>query len=127
MCHQTVSLIARHLEAAGIPTVIIGSAQDIVETAGVPRFLFVDFPLGNPAGRPGDTAQQREIAGLALQVLTSAIAARTTVRAPLEWPSDDWRENYMHVGPDNLAALAEAGRQRREKQSAARSTAPTPR
>ena len=27
MCHQTVSLVARHLEAASIPTVVIGSGR----------------------------------------------------------------------------------------------------
>jgi D-proline reductase (dithiol) PrdB len=38
VCHQTVSLVARHLETNGIPTVIVGSALDIVEHCGVPRF-----------------------------------------------------------------------------------------
>jgi D-proline reductase (dithiol) PrdB len=47
VCHQTISLAARYLEANGIPTVIMGCAKDIVEFAGVPRFLFNDFPLGN--------------------------------------------------------------------------------
>jgi len=40
-----VSLIARHLEANGIPTLIIGSAIDVVEHCGVPRYLHSDFPL----------------------------------------------------------------------------------
>jgi len=47
VCHQTTSLIARHLEANGISTVVMGCAKDIVEHAEVPRFLFSDFPLGN--------------------------------------------------------------------------------
>ena len=37
-----MSLVARILEEAGIPTVILGSAIDIVEHCGVPRFLFTD-------------------------------------------------------------------------------------
>ena len=53
MCHQTVGLVARHLEANGLPTVIMGCAKDIVEYCGVPRLLFTDFPLGNSAGRIG--------------------------------------------------------------------------
>jgi len=60
VCHQTVSLAARHLEADGIPTVILGCAKDIVEYCGVPRFLFSDFPLGNSAGRPFDVESQRQ-------------------------------------------------------------------
>ena len=47
-----MSLVARLLEEAGIPTVILGSGKDIVEYCGVPRFLFSDFPLGNPCGVP---------------------------------------------------------------------------
>ena len=35
MCHQTVSLAARHLEDNGISTVIMGCAKDIVEHCGV--------------------------------------------------------------------------------------------
>jgi D-proline reductase (dithiol) PrdB len=61
VCHQTVSLVARHLEANGIPTVIIGSARDVVEHCGVPRFYFTDFPLGNPCGHPWRPDMQREI------------------------------------------------------------------
>src|SRR5204862_8193502 len=40
VCHQTVSLVARHLEANGLPTVVMGCAKDIVEYCGVPRFVF---------------------------------------------------------------------------------------
>ena len=60
-----MSLVARHLEANDIPTIILGSAKDIVEHCGVPRFLFTDFPLGNPCGKPWDVEMQRRIVGLA--------------------------------------------------------------
>ena len=115
-----MSLVARHLEAAGIPTVILGSAQDIVETVGVARFAFVDYPLGNPCGRPGDIAEQQASALAALRLLTSAAGPRTTQQLSFEWGSDDWRDNYMHVGPDNIEALAAAGDRRRKKQQAAK-------
>ncbi|MEM7092771.1 MAG: hypothetical protein AAF567_07205 [Actinomycetota bacterium] len=115
-----MSLVARHLEEAGIPTVVIGSAQDIVETCGVSRMIFVDYPLGNPCGKPGDTAEQRFVAEEALRLLTTAVGPRMTYRLPLEWGSDDWRPNYMHVGADNLADLQAAGEARRASQAAAR-------
>ncbi len=69
MCHQTVSLVARHLEENGIATVIMGSARDIVEECGVPRFVFTDYPLGNPCGKPWDKEMQRSIVGMALYIL----------------------------------------------------------
>ncbi len=113
-----MSLVARHLEAEGIATVIVGSAQDIVESAGVPRFVFVDYPLGNPLGRPGDLAEQRHSVEAALDLVASAAGPRMTRRLDFDWGSDEWRDIYMHVGDDNREQLAELGRQRRDKQSA---------
>ena len=96
-----MSLVARHLEADGLPTVIMGCAKDIVEHCGVPRFLFSDFPLGNSAGRPHDPDSQALTLELALRVLESAPAARTTVQSPLRWSEDAaWKLDY-----NNLAAL----------------------
>lgn len=107
MCHQTVSLVGRHLEAHGIPTVIMGCAKDIVEHCGVPRFLFSDFPLGNSAGRPFDADSQVQTLGLALRVLESAPAARTTVQSPLRWSGDaSWKRDYLDLtklSPDTIA------------------------
>jgi hypothetical protein len=93
-----VSLAARHLEANGIPTVIIGCAKDIVEYVGVPRLLFSDFPLGNPAGRPRDPQSQAFTLDLALRVLESAPAPRTTVQSPLRWSDDPaWKLDYSNI------------------------------
>jgi glycine/betaine/sarcosine/D-proline reductase family selenoprotein B len=107
VCHQTTSLVARHLEANGISTVLMGCAKDIVEHAGVPRFLFSDYPLGNSAGRPHDVASQASTLELALQVLESAPAARTTVQSPLRWNADaSWKLDYLNlakIGPEELA------------------------
>ena len=108
MCHQTVSLAARHLEAHGISTVIMGCAKDIVEHCGVPRFLFSDFPLGNSAGRPFDVESQAQTLALALRVLESAPAARTTLQSPLRWNADgSWKLDYLDLtklSPEKIAA-----------------------
>ena len=102
-----MSLVARHLEADGLPTVIMGCAKDIVEHCGVPRFLFSDFPLGNSAGRPNDTDSQALTLELALRVLESAPAARTTVQSPLRWRDDaSWKLDYNNLAkltPDDIA------------------------
>jgi D-proline reductase (dithiol) PrdB len=85
VCHQTVSLVARYLEEHGIPTVVIATARDIVEYCGVARLVFTDFPLGNPCGEPYDDAMQREIVGMALDLLAEAQGPRTTIEAPFAW------------------------------------------
>jgi len=102
-----VSLVARHLEANGIPTVIMGCAKDIVEHCGVPRLLFSDFPLGNSAGRPFDAESQGFTLELALRVLETAPAARTTVQSPLRWRDDaSWKRDYSNLDaltPEEIA------------------------
>jgi D-proline reductase (dithiol) PrdB len=96
VCHQTVGLVARHLEANGVPTVIFGCARDIVEYCGVPRFLFSDFPLGNPCGKPFDPAMQRAIVLAGLELLAGATRPGTTVVTPFEWGSDaTWKEKVF--------------------------------
>lgn len=103
ICHQSQSLLARYLEEAGIPTVVMGAAKDIVEYCGVPRFLFSDFPLGNAAARPNDPASQDFNFDLALRLLESAPAPRTTVQSPLVWSQDPaWKLDYY-----NLESLSE--------------------
>jgi D-proline reductase (dithiol) PrdB len=112
VCHQTISLVARHLEANGISTVVMGCAKDIVEHAAVPRFLFSDFPLGNSAGKPHDACSQAFTLELALRVLETAPAAQTTVQSPLRWSRDaSWKRDY-----NNVASLSadELARRRRD-------------
>jgi len=109
ICHQTLSLVARYLEAHGIATVLMACAKDVVEHVGVPRVLFSDFPLGNGAGKPHDKASQAATLELALRVLESAPAARTTVHSPQRW-SDDWQwkldfSNIARVSPEEVARL----------------------
>lgn len=82
------------------------------------RFLFVDFPLGNPCGKPYDVEMQRTITSLACDVLEQAFVSRTTVQAPVVWDEadDGWRDRFMHVGDDNRAQLAASGAERRKLQ-----------
>ena len=110
-----MSLVARHLEADGLPTVIMGCAKDIVEHCGVPRFLFSDFPLGNSAGKPFDADSQAATLELALRVLETAPGPRTTVQSPQRWNDDAaWKLDY-----NNLAKLTpeEIAERRKEFES----------
>lgn len=107
VCHQTLSLVARHLEQAGIATVVMGCAKDIVEHAGAPRFLFSDFPLGNAAGRPNDAPSQSLTLELALRLLERAPGPRTTMQSPLRWSeSADWKLDYSNIERVTPAEIA---------------------
>lgn len=109
-----MSLVARLLEDNGISTIILGSARDIVEYCGVPRFLFTDFPLGNPCGKPYDRNMQRQIVEMALELLENATEPRTTVQTPFIWSDEEnWKKEFMKVDASNLDQLRMMGEQRR--------------
>ena len=91
----------------------MGCAKDLVEFCGVPRFLFSDFPLGNPAGRPHDVESQAFTIELALKVLESACGPRTTVQNPIRWSDNpDWKLDFSNI--EQLSA-EEIARQQRVK------------
>ena len=102
-----MSLVARHLEANGIPTLVIGSALDIVEHCGVARYLYSDLPLGNPCGKPYDHDMQLSIISQAIALFNSATAPNTTERTPYSWSDDNnWRNDYAKVDDSNREELA---------------------
>ena len=116
ICHQSQSLLARYLEAAGISTVVMGTAKDIVEYCGVPRLLFSDFPLGNAAAKPNDVVSQDLNFQLALHLLESAPAPRTTIQSPLRWSDNaSWKMDYSNL---EKLSLEEITRLREEAEQA---------
>ncbi|MEE9417303.1 MAG: hypothetical protein V3V01_18630 [Acidimicrobiales bacterium] len=100
MCHQSVGLIARHLEAAGLPTIGLTSALSITAAANPPRSVLIDLPLGHTSGAPDDRVGQR-------QLLADALAAGygiappsqgspgTIVELAYRWIDDDWKANPL--------------------------------
>jgi|TARA_Y100000310_G_C20694215_1_gene824340 hypothetical protein len=118
-----VSLVARTLEDDGISTVILGSGRDIVEYCGVARFLFTDFPLGNPCGKPWDQPMQRQIVEAALTLLEGASEPRSFQQTPFEWSDDtSWKDNYMRVDAADVERLKQMGDERKVMQQHARQT-----
>jgi len=95
----------------------MGSARDIVEECGVPRFVFTDFPLGNPCGKPWDREMQRSIVGMGLDLLDRAWVPRTTLQTPFCWENDEWRDGFMRVDDSNRETLAREGEERRRLQA----------
>jgi hypothetical protein len=109
ICHQSQSLLARTLESAGISTVVMASAKDIVEYCGVPRMLFSDFPLGNAAARANDPESRSLNFELALRLLESAPGPKISMQSPLIWSADpSWRLDYSnieHLSSEEVARL----------------------
>jgi D-proline reductase (dithiol) PrdB len=86
-----VGLIARQIEAAGIPTVSLTSAWSITASANPPRAAFADLPLGHTSGAAHDRDGQRLVVGSALRAATSMTGPGTIVDLGVRWVDDDWK------------------------------------
>ena len=121
MCHQSVGLIAREVEAAGIPTLCMTSAYDITQAVNPPRAVFVNYPLGHQTGKPDDPENQRAIVRDALSAFETISKPGTIVELPYVWDPNDrrWEETdytpgFLPPRPKKAAAdLAEQERRRR--------------
>ncbi|MBT4161260.1 MAG: hypothetical protein HOC70_14170 [Gammaproteobacteria bacterium] len=80
-----MSLIARHFESVGLPTLILGSALDILTAGRPPRAQFVNYPLGFEAGRFRDKSDQLEILSEALRGFDEMTEPGIDL-LPFEWP-----------------------------------------
>ncbi len=69
MCNQSVGLIQRFIEHAGVTTVSISLLREITEKTRPPRALFVPFPLGYPLGEPDNPELQTKIIQAAFALL----------------------------------------------------------
>ena len=80
-----MGLVARVVEEAGIPTVLVSTGRDLTAQVRPPRSVFVNFPMGNPFGRPGDTDAQRAILLEALRLAERCDEAGLLVDLPHDW------------------------------------------
>lgn len=96
-----MGLVARHVEAAGIPTLCMTSALDITRAVNPPRAAFLDFPLGHTTGAPGDPELQRNILADALSSFASMTAPGSVRMLPFRWPGDaGWKARAFAEGDE---------------------------
>lgn len=97
-------VLARWIEAAGIPTVIVTMMPSVAVERRAPRIVGVEFPFGHPFGMPHDRAMQRQALELALRVLAGASAPGARVDLDLEWPVPV-REAYRTWQPNEPSPI----------------------
>ena len=69
LCHQSIGLLARALELAGIPTMTLAVVKDVVESVRPPRVAFYDGELGSVSGMPNWPEHQRRILDESLRLI----------------------------------------------------------
>ena len=94
-----MGLIARRVEADGIPTTSLTSALSITRSANPPRAVFLDYPLGHTAGKAKDPALQRDIVVAALGAVDELDRPGAVKMLPYRWSrDDDWKRETMLNG-----------------------------
>ena len=76
------------VEEAGIPTVVVSTGRDLSAQVKAPRTVFVNFPMGNPFGRPFDAAQQRAILLDVLHAIERVQEGGALIDLSYEWGED---------------------------------------
>jgi D-proline reductase (dithiol) PrdB len=69
LCHQSVGLVARAIEFAGVPTMTLAVVRDVVESVRPPRVALYDGELGTISGMPNWPEHQRRILDEALRLI----------------------------------------------------------
>jgi D-proline reductase (dithiol) PrdB len=69
LCHQSIGLVARAIELAGIPTMTLTVIKDVVELVRPPRAAYYAGELGSVSGLPDFPEHQRRILDEALRLI----------------------------------------------------------
>jgi D-proline reductase (dithiol) PrdB len=99
-----VPVLARWIEAAGIPTVVVTMMPSVAVERRAPRIVGVEFPFGHAFGMPNDRVMQRRVLELALRVLAGASGFGTRVDLDVEWPVP-LREAYRAWQPKEASPI----------------------
>ena len=93
-----MGLVARVLEASGIPTATLSMIPELTRAVGVPRLAGIGYPMARPFGRPHDTEGQRAVLRATLDLLAHASGPDTYVELPFEWPESPARARNASKG-----------------------------
>jgi len=92
-----VPVLARVIEAEGIPTVTVTMMPELSDKYRSSRVLGVEFPFGHSFGVVGDDEMQTRTLRAALDLLVTATEPETRVDLDAVWPGDpkqaykDWQ------------------------------------
>ena len=94
--------MAHVIEARGTPTLVIGTALDIMSKVGTPRAVFVDHPVGRTFGPPHDRARNETVLAAALNELPKFTSRNEIRDVYCQWQSDGGRAWQAEVRAEIL-------------------------
>ncbi len=87
----------------------LSSARSITQSVGTPRAVYLDYPLGQTAGRAGDIAEQNAILEETCKAFEELMSPGKVIDLPMRWAEDDaWKDRVMRPyvpldGPEQAA------------------------
>jgi hypothetical protein len=100
-----VGLVARVLEAKGIPTVTLEMIWVYQAIVGMPRVAAIEHPFGRPYGDVGDVATQTAVLRAALRVAETAQEPGHIEHLPFTWNEDPEKTRWHPDEPSPIIAL----------------------
>lgn len=100
-----MGLVARKIEAAGIPTVTLEMIWVYQRLIGMPRVAAIEHPFGRPFGDVGDAATQRAVLEAALAVFAQARAPGHVEHLPFVWHEPPEQTRWHPAEPSPIIAL----------------------
>lgn len=88
MCHQSVGLVQREIEARGIRTVLTGHFPHIAERIRPPRMFIVDAPLGETFSKAYDFEMHERVVTDAIEFARSS-GGEVVAYPPYVWDDED--------------------------------------
>jgi hypothetical protein len=85
LCHRSVGLVQNAIEAEGITTISVVLKKEISLGVGIPRGVFVRFPLGNPFGEADKPDHHERILRATLEEIAKIEQPNTVVDLPFRW------------------------------------------
>ena len=95
MCQQSVGLIQRVLDEAGLCTISLTLVREITEQVKPSRALYLEHPFGHTFGDVGEQALQRQILVDMLRSAVEIAQPGTIHTLPYRWVKDDLRERQL--------------------------------
>ena len=100
-----MGLVARAVEAAGIPTVTLNMIWPFQRMIGMPRVAAIEHPFGRPFGDVEDTSTQREVLLAALALFEKARDPGHVEHLPFVWHEEPDQTKWHPAEPSPIIAL----------------------
>jgi hypothetical protein len=100
-----VGLVARVIEASGIPTVTLNMIWAYHKIVGIPRVAAIEHPFGRPYGDVDDAETQRAVLTAALEVFGKAKRPGHVEHLPFEWHEPPKETRWHPPEPAPIIAM----------------------